>query len=64
MLPRPRPHWQRQASLPFRSPGVVLLMGPEIRRAPVEGTVVYLPLFKGVLYIPGGCLGFQPSTVV
>ena len=29
---------------------------------PVEGTVVYLIIYK-VLYIPGGCLEFLPSTV-
>ena len=30
--------------------------------APVEGKVVY-PIIYKVLYIPGGCLGFRPSTV-
>ena len=32
--------------------------------SPVEGTVVEIPLFTtGFSTIPGGCLGFQPSTV-
>ena len=40
--------------------------GSEIRQAPVEGTVVYLPLFKqGFIYTSqGGCLGFLPTNVV
>ena len=33
----------------------------EIRRSPVEGTVVF-PIIYRVSYIPGGA-GFQPSTV-
>ena len=33
----------------------------EILRSPVEGAVVFPILYK-VLYIPGGCLGFLPST--
>ena len=38
---------------------------PEIRQAPVEGTVVYLPLFKqGFIYTSqGGCLGFLPPML-
>ena len=35
----------------------------EIRRSPVEVQVVF-PIIYRVLYIPGGCLGFQPSTVL
>ena len=31
--------------------------------SPVEGTVVKIPLFTGVLYIPGSA-GFVPSTVL
>ena len=34
----------------------------EIRRSPVEGTVVF-PIIHKVLCMPGGCLGFLPSTV-
>ncbi len=37
---------------------------PEIRRNHPLRLVVEIPLFTGVSYtIPGGCLGFQPSTV-
>ena len=43
------------------NPEFLLLMA-EIQRLPVEGQVV-LPIIYRVLYIPGGCLGFQPSTV-
>ena len=35
--------------------------GSEIRRAPVD--MVNIPIIYRVLYIPGGCLGFFPSTV-
>ena len=34
----------------------------EIRHPPAEGTVGH-PIIYKVLYIPGGCLGFLPSTV-
>ena len=37
--------------------------GSEIRRAPVDMVNIPLHIFK-VLCIPGGCLGFLPSTVV
>ena len=36
--------------------------GSEIRRENLLRLVVY-PIIYRVLYIPGGCLGFQPSTV-
>ena len=37
----------------------------EIRRTPVEvGRLYGYPIIYEVLYIPGGCLGFLPSTVV
>jgi len=29
--------------------------------APVDGQ--FIPLFTGLFYIPGGCLGFLPATV-
>ncbi len=35
--------------------------GSKIRRSPVD--IVNIPLFTGFLYIPGGCLGFLPSTI-
>ena len=36
--------------------------GSEIRRSPVEGQVVYPMIYKGFSTIPGGCLGFLPTT--
>ena len=38
---------------------------PEIRQAPVEGTVVYIPLFKQgfIDTSQGGCLGFLPPML-
>ena len=48
-----------ESDKPYSAP-VILLMA-EIRRLPVDN-VVY-PIIYRVLYIPGGCLGFQPSTV-
>ena len=51
--------------LSFRGcrPWHILLMGSEIRRAPVEGKVVHPIIYGCFLYISVGCLGFLPSTV-
>ena len=38
--------------------------GSEIRQTHQLRLVVEIPLFTGVLYIPGGCLGFCPPTVL
>ena len=46
--------------MPALNKGIILLMAeimPQLR------LVVY-PIMYKVLYIPGGCLGFLPSTVV